>query len=109
MRRVKVPPGLDRIFSETGSLEWFHASRTADETRSKPHPQMLQELLDELSVPVDRAIMVGDTEYDLEMARALGMPRVGVSYGVHTPERLAASQPEKIVHSVDELFSWLQA
>lgn len=57
---------------------------------------MLQELLDELSVPVDRAIMVGDTEYDLEMARALGMPRVGVSYGVHTPERLAASQPEKL-------------
>lgn len=101
--------GLDRIFRETGSRDWFHASRTADETRSKPHPQMLMELLDELAVPVERAVMVGDTEYDLEMARAMGMSRIGVSYGVHTPERLAASQPETIAHSVDELFAWLQA
>ncbi|OJA04142.1 HAD family hydrolase [Halomonas sp. QHL1] len=99
--------GLDRIFAETGSGAWFHASRTADETRSKPHPQMLSELLAELTVPVDRALMVGDTEYDLEMARAIGMDRVGVSYGVHTPERLAMSEPKWIAHSVDELFDRL--
>ena len=67
--------GLERIFAETGSGAWFHASRTADETRSKPHPQMLSELLVELAVPVERAVMVGDTEYDLEMARAVGMDR----------------------------------
>ncbi|MEL7894259.1 HAD-IA family hydrolase [Vreelandella neptunia] len=99
--------GLERIFAETGSGAWFHASRTADETRSKPHPQMLSELLVELAVPVERAIMVGDTEYDLEMARAVGMDRVGVSYGVHTPERLAMSEPKWIAHSVDELFDRL--
>lgn len=99
--------GLDRIFAETGSGAWFHASRTADETRSKPHPQMLSELLAELAVPVDRALMVGDTEYDLEMAKAIGMDRVGVSYGVHTPERLAMSEPKWIAHSVDELFDRL--
>lgn len=99
--------GLDRIFAETGSGAWFHASRTADETRSKPHPQMLSELLAELSVPVERAVMVGDTEYDLEMARAIGMDRVGVTYGVHTPERLAQSQPRWIAHSVEELFDGL--
>ncbi|NYT71749.1 HAD-IA family hydrolase [Halomonas sp. QX-2] len=99
--------GLDRIFTETGSGAWFHASRTADETRSKPHPQMLSELLSELAVPVERAVMVGDTEYDLEMARAMGMDRVGVSYGVHTRERLAMSEPKWIAHSVDELFDRL--
>ncbi|MBL1266867.1 MAG: HAD-IA family hydrolase [Halomonas sp.] len=99
--------GLDRIFAETGSGAWFHASRTADETRSKPHPQMLSELLVELAVPVERAVMVGDTEYDLEMARAVGMDRVGVSYGVHTPERLAMSEPKWIAHCVDELFDRL--
>ena len=99
--------GLDRIFTETGSGAWFHASRTADETRSKPHPQMLSELLAELAVPVERAVMVGDTEYDLEMARAMGMDRVGVSYGVHTRERLAMSEPKWIAHSVDELFDRL--
>ena len=99
--------GLDRIFAETGSGDWFHASRTADETRSKPHPQMLSELLAELEVPTERAIMVGDTEYDLEMARAIGMDRIGVTYGVHAPERLAMSHPKWIVHSVDELFDRL--
>ncbi|MCE7519639.1 HAD family hydrolase [Vreelandella titanicae] len=99
--------GLDRIFTETGSGAWFHASRTADETRSKPHPQMLSELLAELAVPVERAVMVGDTEYDMEMARAMGMDRVGVSYGVHAPERLAMSEPKWIAHSVDELFDRL--
>lgn len=99
--------GLDRIFAETGSGAWFDASRTADETRSKPHPQMLLELLAELSVPVEGAVMVGDTEYDLEMARAIGMDRVGVSYGVHTPERLALSHPKWIACSVDELFDRL--
>ena len=99
--------GLDRIFAETGSGAWFDASRTADETRSKPHPQMLLELLAELAVPVEGAVMVGDTEYDLEMARAIGMDRVGVSYGVHTPERLALSHPKWIACSVDELFDRL--
>lgn len=99
--------GLDRVFTETGSGAWFHASRTADETRSKPHPQMLNEILAELGVPVERAVMVGDTEYDLEMARAIGMDRVAVTYGVHTPARLAASQPKWVAHSVEDLFGWL--
>lgn len=99
--------GLDRIFAETGSRGWFHASRTADETCSKPHPQMLNEILEELAVPVERAVMVGDTEYDLEMARAIGMDRVGVTYGVHTPARLAASQPRWIAHNIKDLFDWL--
>lgn len=99
--------GLDRIFAETDSSAWFHASRTADETRSKPHPQMLSELLAELKVPVERAVMVGDTAYDLEMARAIGMDRIGVTYGVHTSERLALSRPKWIVHSIDELFERL--
>ncbi len=99
--------GLDRIFRETGSGQFFHASRTADETRSKPHPQMLQEILVELQVPVERAVMVGDTEYDLEMARALGMDRVGVTYGVHTPARLAASQPIWVADDIPSLFQWL--
>lgn len=107
MATGKSRRGLDRIFAETGSGAWFHASRTADETRSKPHPQMLTELLAELDVPVERAVMVGDTEYDLEMARAIGMDRVGVTYGVHTPERLALSRPKWIAHSIEELFDGL--
>lgn len=99
--------GLDRVFAETGSGGWFDASRTADETRSKPHPQMLSELLEELAIPVERAVMVGDTEYDMEMARAIGMDRVAVTYGVHAPSRLAVSQPRWVAHNISELFDWL--
>lgn len=103
----KTRRGLDRIFCATQSGAWFHASRTADETRSKPHPQMLSELLGELGVPIERAVMVGDTEYDLEMARVLGMPRVGVSYGVHSVERLLTHEPDYMAHTVESLFDWL--
>ncbi len=99
--------GLDRVFCESGSRGWFHASRTADETRSKPHPRMLEELLVELDVQRDEAVMIGDTEYDLEMARALGMDRVAVSWGVHSPERLTASRPTFTAEAVPELFDWL--
>jgi len=99
--------GLDRIFCESGSGDWFHASRTADETRSKPHPRMLEELLVELDVAIDEAVMIGDTEYDLEMARALGMDGVAVTWGVHAPPRLAASRPVFTAEAVPELFDWL--
>ncbi|ALM52168.1 HAD-IA family hydrolase [Halomonas huangheensis] len=89
----KSRKGLDRAFREHGIEHLFAASRTADETRSKPHPQMLVELLEELAVPARRAVMVGDTEYDLAMARALGMDGIAVGYGVHARERLLACQP----------------
>ncbi|SDI77147.1 HAD family hydrolase [Billgrantia gudaonensis] len=104
----KSRKGLDRIFRESDSARWFHASRTADLTRSKPHPLMLEELLAELDVDVGEAVMVGDTEYDLEMARALDMDRVAVTWGVHAPARLEASRPVYMAESVAALFDWLE-
>ncbi|MBB3191577.1 HAD family hydrolase [Halomonas cerina] len=101
--------GLERIFRESNSGRWFHASRTADETRSKPHPRMLEELLAELDIGVAEAVMVGDTEYDMEMARALGMDRVAVTYGVHAPQRLAISRPVFTAERAADLFDWLHA
>lgn len=99
--------GLDRVFAANGSGAWFHASRTADETRSKPHPQMLEELLAELGVGVNEALMVGDTEYDLNMARALGMDSVAVTYGVHVLERLSACEPTFVAERFTDLIDWL--
>ena len=99
--------GLNRAFTYLDSGSWFHASRTADETRSKPHPLMLEELLRETGVGVEDAVMVGDTEYDLEMARALGMDRIAVSYGVHAPSRLAASAPVYTAADFFQLIDWL--
>lgn len=99
--------GLERIFKSTGSGEWFHASRTADETLSKPHPRMLEELLAEMRLAPEEALMVGDTEYDMEMARALGMDRVAVTYGVHARERLARSEPVLMADTFSALMDWL--
>ena len=99
--------GLDRALASTGSGAWFHASRTADETCSKPDPRMLEELLGELGVEPGAALMVGDTEYDMQMARALGMDRLAVSYGVHSRERLAACEPIHVATCFAEVIDWL--
>lgn len=98
--------GLRRILDQLDMLEFFHASRCADETQSKPHPQMLYELLSELATPAEGAVMVGDTEYDLAMAKAAGMPRIGVDYGAHAVERLLAYEPDMILSDFSQLLSW---
>src|SRR3546814_16112095 len=64
------------------------ASRTADETASKPDPLMLRELLALEGLRAEQALMIGDTEYDVAMAAAIDMPAIGVICGVHAPQRL---------------------
>jgi len=96
--------GLDRILSVLGLTGFFDASRCADETRSKPHPLMLHEIMEERQVDPECVVMVGDTEYDLEMAANAGVVSVGVSFGVHEPRRLAAHAPVAIVDSLPQLL-----
>lgn len=99
--------GLDAVLKETDLKDYFHATRTADETVSKPHPQMLHELLDFFGLESNEAIMIGDTEYDLQMATNAKMDSLAVSYGVHEVERLMQHQPKSCVHSIDEMHNWL--
>ncbi|ENU28249.1 HAD-IA family hydrolase [Acinetobacter modestus] len=105
----KSRKGLDRVLSQTNSHQIFDITRAASETKSKPDPLMLQEILAELGVAVECAIMVGDTSYDLEMAENLNMPRIGVSYGVHSIETLQQYQPLTIAHNVQDLHVYLQS
>jgi phosphoglycolate phosphatase len=98
--------GLNRVLGNLKMDEFFDASRCADETSSKPHPMMLEELLEELCCHSASAVMVGDTEFDLEMAANLGMKRIGVSYGAHSIERLERHAPELIVDDLGQLLSW---
>lgn len=99
--------GLERVFANESCGDWFIASRTADLTLSKPHPQMLEELLVECDVSVEEAVMIGDTEYDLEMARAIGMDRVAVTYGVHECQRLMRSEPCLVADDFPAIVDWL--
>ena len=104
----KSRKGLDRVLTQTQSHDLFDITRAASETKSKPHPLMLEEILAEMQVSIDSAIMVGDTSYDLEMAQNLNMPRIGVSYGVHSIDTLQQYQPLAIVHNVQELHVYLK-
>ncbi|MCF6338538.1 MAG: HAD-IA family hydrolase [Gammaproteobacteria bacterium] len=99
--------GLDRVLQSTGFSQYFTETRCADETHSKPHPQMLLDIMDMLDVDAKRTLMVGDTEYDLEMANAACTAAVGVDYGVHTRERLMACSPLACLSSITELPEWL--
>ncbi|WP_038344855.1 HAD-IA family hydrolase [Acinetobacter sp. A47] len=105
----KSRKGLDRVLAQTNSHALFDITRAASETKSKPDPLMLQEILAEMDVAAEHAIMVGDTSYDLEMAQNLNMPRIGVSYGVHSIETLQQYQPLTIAHHVQELHHYLQS
>lgn len=95
--------GLDRDLASTGLGRFMAGSRTADETRSKPNPDMLLELMDMLGAPAAETVMVGDTEWDLEMARRAGVNAVAVSYGAHTPERLRRLQPLACIDAIAAL------
>ena len=99
----KSRAGLNRVLLDGQLKFYFDATRTADETTSKPHPQMLLELLEELDVSPDQAVMVGDTTYDIDMANAAGMASVAVKYGAHDEKLLLASCPTVVVHDVDAL------
>lgn len=101
--------GLDRVLAAHGWQDYFDATRCADETASKPEPLMLQELLAYFDESPQSALMVGDTEYDMAMARAIGMHRAAVSYGAHHIDRLRPYEPVLCMDRFVELRDWLTA
>jgi len=100
--------GLDQVLEITGLGPRFHTTRCASETFSKPHPLMLEEILQQLGMDVSDALMIGDTEYDMEMAKNANMDRLGVSYGVHPEERLMKHQPIGCISHINQLDNFLQ-
>ncbi|MFO1387645.1 HAD-IA family hydrolase [Cellvibrio sp.] len=102
----KSRKGLDRILGDLSMETYFDATRCADETASKPHPLMLEQLLAHFDVAPKDAVMIGDTEYDMEMARCINMPRIAVSYGAHHIDRLHPYDPELCLDQFDQLLEW---
>ncbi|VTU27396.1 Pyrophosphatase PpaX [Variovorax sp. SRS16] len=99
--------GLNEALTTVALRDRFDASRTADETFGKPHPRMLLELMEELEVPADRTLMIGDTTHDLQLAVNAGCASVGVSYGAHEPDSFDTLTPLHVAHSVSDLQQWL--
>ena len=104
---AKSRRGLDHDLATSGLATCFHATRTADEAFSKPHPKMLLDLLDELGVGASRALMVGDAVWDLQMAANAGVPAVAVCSGACTREELLGHAPLACLPGIGHLAAWL--
>lgn len=102
----KARRGLERVLDETGTRHLFVASRCADEAFSKPNPRMLEDILDMTGISRQQAIMVGDTVYDMEMARHAGVPGLAVSYGVHAREHLLDCGALACLDTFPEVLAW---
>jgi phosphoglycolate phosphatase len=100
--------GLDRALEHSGLGDYFHATRCADECHSKPHPQMIEELMDEFVVTPAQTLMIGDTTHDLLMAQNAGVDAVGVSYGAHPREALEVVASRYCADSIADLAAWLK-
>ena len=101
----KARRGLNRAWATTNTGQYFTDSCCADEAQSKPHPDMLEQILRRQRLSPEQCLMVGDTTYDLQMAESLGMDRVGVSYGVHSPAKLNTHTPLAVIDRPLDLLS----
>lgn len=99
--------GLNLALAHTGLRNFFHATRTVDECFSKPHPQMLDELMDDLVALPERTLMIGDTHYDLQMAQNAGVHAVGVTYGAQKAEDWQNLSPVSQFSDFASLSAWL--
>lgn len=99
--------GLDLVLNESELGSFFLTTRCASETFSKPHPQMLEEIMHELAIEPEQTLMIGDTEYDMELAQNAGAHSLAVSYGVHSIDRLLQYNPLGHINQIHELPEWL--
>jgi phosphoglycolate phosphatase len=99
--------GLNLALEHSGLGKYFHSTRTVDECFSKPHPQMLDELMEYLVVMPERTLMIGDTSYDLQMAQNADVRSVGVTYGAQAAEQWQHLNPIQQFSDFSELSTWL--
>jgi phosphoglycolate phosphatase len=89
--------GLNATFEAHDLHRHFVTTQTADDHPSKPHPAMLWKTLEETGSDAGAAAMIGDTEYDMAMARAAGFTAIGVTWGYHAPDRLRQGGAQHLV------------
>ena len=106
---AKSRRGLEMDLERTGLGGHFHGSRTVDEAPGKPHPGMLEDLIDELGVRAERTVMIGDTTHDIEMATNAGTAGLGVLSGAQGRAELERAEPLAVLASVKELPAWLRS
>jgi phosphoglycolate phosphatase len=95
--------GVAHLIEKHGFGGWFATVQTADDHPSKPHPSMIVAALAETGLAPSAAIMIGDTSYDIAMARAAGVGAAGVAWGNHRPDELTRAGAHSIANDFNEL------
>jgi len=103
----KSRQGLDQSIAEHNVADYFVTTRCAGENKSKPHPEMLHEILRELNFSATQALMIGDSEHDLKMANNANMQCIGVTHGVHNATTLEKHNPLTCLTDITELSGYL--
>ena len=104
---AKSRRGLDQDLEKTGLGPMFEATRTVDEAHSKPHPQMILDILDELGATARRSLMIGDTTHDMLMAHNAGTAAAAVLTGSQSRDELSEASPQVYFDNLTELPRWL--
>ncbi|CAM5198225.1 Phosphoglycolate phosphatase OS=Castellaniella defragrans OX=75697 GN=HNR28_003021 PE=4 SV=1 [Castellaniella defragrans] len=104
----KSRKGLDAMLSRLDLGSVFDATRSADEARGKPDPDMLEQLMLELDVPPEEMVMVGDTAHDILMARAAEVDSLAVGYGAHAIPELVSAEPTALAATVAQMQGWVR-
>ncbi|BAL25159.1 HAD-IA family hydrolase [Azoarcus sp. KH32C] len=100
--------GLNRAMAHCGLEQFFHSTRCADECFSKPHPEMLEQIMDELGVGRQRTLMVGDTTHDMQMAANAGVDGLAVTFGAHPRVVLESERSVAMIDTPSALAEWLR-
>ena len=104
----KSDRGLAAVLAAHGLTDLFVSLQTADRHPSKPHPAMLEAALFEAAAQPSQAVMIGDTTFDIDMGRAANVASIGVAWGYHAPEELAASGAMGVADDVAQLGQMLR-
>lgn len=104
----KSDRGLTHVLTHHGIIDWFVTLQTADRHPSKPHPSMIDTAMADAGALAARTVMIGDTSYDMEMARAAGTRAVGVAWGYHPVEELIDAGAHIVVDEVSALVAMLE-
>jgi len=101
----KSRAGIDRFLDSQGFRPHFVTSRCADDCPSKPHPAMVLECCDDVGIEPASSVVIGDTSFDIEMAKSAGATALGVAWGYHDTHLLEKAGANDIAHTADDLLT----
>ena len=99
---------LDSCLAQTSIKDFINVTKTSDDCFSKPHPQMCNEILNELIIEPEKSIVIGDSIHDLQMAKNAGISSLAVTYGAHKQDSLSVYDALGYMDDANMVFDWIR-